>query len=96
MQNKADRPTSGSDDQDYEPVHRGRLFKLRLERSLAAREDALASIRQVPPLGHWQARIGGRVRGRTVTFLSYNEARTAVHDYYNRKLYDHVARKEAE
>ena len=77
-------------ERDYEPVHRGRLFKLRLERSLAAREDALASIRQVPPLGLWQARIGGRMRGVTRTFRSADDARAAVHAHYNRKLMEHV------
>jgi len=72
-------------------VRRGRLFKLVLKRSFAARTEALASIRQVPPLGHWQARLGGKVRGRTVTFLSRAAAEQAVNQHYNERLAGRVA-----
>ena len=60
----------------------GRLFQLRLERSAAARTDALTSIRQLP-CGRWTARIGGRLRGRTETFLSRRAAEMAVKAHYD-------------
>ena len=63
----------------------GRLFRLRLERSKAAREDALASVRPVPG-GWWQARIGGRMRGRTRRFVSRAAAVAAVQAHYNAAL----------
>jgi len=74
---------------DQMAVRRGRLFKLRLKRSHAARHDALASIRQRPD-GAWQARIGGRMRGRTLVFGNASEARRAVHEHYNRRLLEFV------
>ncbi len=63
-------------------VHRGRLFKLRLKRNMAAREAAKATIRKVPG-GKWQARIGGRVRGKTEEFGTQVLAERAVDDHYN-------------
>ena len=48
----------------------GRLFRLKLDHSRRSREEALATIRQVPPLGLWQVRVGGRMKGRTVVTLT--------------------------
>lgn len=60
----------------------GRLIHLKFRRSAAARAQSLASIRQRPD-GQWQARIGGRMRGRTEVFRSRQAAETAVHEHYN-------------
>lgn len=65
-----------------EPVNIGRLFKLKAARNLAARVDALASIRELPR-GGWQVRIGGRLKGRTEQFRTRPEAVAAVHSHYN-------------
>lgn len=84
----ADNANGGVRDTDEIPAlesasaRRGRLFKLRLQRSRAAREDALASVRQLPN-GRWQARIGGRMRGKTVQFASRDLAQHAVHTHYD-------------
>jgi len=72
-----------------EPVNRGRLFKLKLKRNRAAREDALATVRRRPD-GAWQARVGGRVRGRWLVFRSEAEARQAVREHYDRAMFEHV------
>lgn len=64
------------------PVATGRLIALKFKRNLAAREDALASVRKLPS-GRWQARIGGRIRGRTDTFMARSIAEAAVNDHYN-------------
>jgi hypothetical protein len=62
-------------------ARRGRMFRLRLIRNQAARSEALASIRQTPK--GWQARLGGRMRGRTETFGTKAAAERAVNDHYN-------------
>ena len=63
----------------------GRLFVLLLERSRAAREDALASIRRLPT-GWYAARIGGKMRGRIREFPARVGAVTAVNEHYNAAL----------
>ena len=62
----------------------GRLFRLRLRRSQAARDDALAGVRRRPD-GRWQVRIGGRMRGRTLVFASRQAANEAVGFHYNQE-----------
>lgn len=71
--------------EEHELVDLGRLFRLRMRRSLAAREEALSSVRPRPD-GRWQARIGGRIRGETRAFVSRAEAERAVHDHYNEAM----------
>jgi hypothetical protein len=63
----------------------GRLVQLKFLRSASARRDALDSIRPLPS-GYWQARIGGRMRGRTVEFLTREAAERAVNKHYNEAL----------
>lgn len=67
----------------------GRLFKLRLKRSAAARRAAQASVTEVFA-GCWQARIGGDKRGRVVTFPSEKAARSAVDGHYDRRMREFV------
>lgn len=66
-------------------ARKGRLVQLNFKRSLAARRDALASIRPLPN-GRWSARIGGRMRGSTRVFWAKDEAERAVHAYYSVRL----------
>lgn len=63
----------------------GRLFHLRLKRNADARRAALDSIRCRPD-GRWQARIGGRMRGKTEVFATQRAAEAAVNEHYNSKL----------
>jgi hypothetical protein len=65
----------------HELVRTGTLLKLRLRRNAAARAEALASIRPTPK--GWQARIGGRMRGRTETFPTRAAAERGVDAHYN-------------
>lgn len=74
-----------------EAVNRGRLVQLKFRRSHAARQDALASVRQRPD-GKWQARIGGRMRGRTEVFRSRQTAEAAVNEHYNDRLMEFIRR----
>ena len=60
----------------------GRLVKLKFRRNMQARQAALASIRPLPN-GRLQARIGGRMRGRTESFPSRVAAERAVNNHYN-------------
>ena len=75
-----------------EAVDRGRLFRLQLLRSKAARDDALATIRELPS-GWWQVRIGGRMRGRTVRVNKRQYAVDMVNEHYNAKLFETITRK---
>ena len=70
---------------------RGRLFRLQLERSRAAREDALATVRESPG-GWWVARVGGRVRGRMIARSSRARIVAAVNEHYNAALFQVIAR----
>lgn len=70
---------------EFEPVREGRLLKLRLERSMASRADALASIRPLPS-GFWSVRIGGRMRGKTKQLVSRRACEAAVKQHYDAAL----------
>jgi hypothetical protein len=63
----------------------GRLFEMRLQHSAAARQRAVDSIRDTR-LGV-QARIGGRMRGKTITFISRKHALAAITEHYNAELF---------
>ena len=72
----------------------GRLFQLKLKRNYAARVKALESIRLVSPGragSRWEARIGGKMRGRTVRFASKASATYAVGYHYNEQMMQFVA-----
>lgn len=72
--------------EDHEAVDAGRLFQIKLRHSAAARARAKATIRLLPN-GKWCARIGGRVRGVTVSnFFTQADAERAVDDYYNEAM----------
>jgi hypothetical protein len=70
---------------EQEAVRRGRLFQLKLKRSLAARAEALGTIRPVPA-GGVQVRIGGRMRGKTHVFSTRAKAEAAVDAHYNEAM----------
>lgn len=72
---------------DTEALDRGRLFTLRMRRNAAARRDALETVRQRPD-GQWQARIGGRMRGKVVLCPTQARAEAAVNDHYNEALFN--------
>ena len=63
-------------------VDKPRLIKLKFKRNCYARTEALAAIRRRPD-GKWQARIGGKIRGRTDVFSTRGRAEQAVNDHYN-------------
>lgn len=71
---------------------RGQLFALQLERSHAARQDALASIRRVGP-DAWKVRIGGRMRGAWFTFMTRDAAVACVKKHYDAALMTTISRK---
>lgn len=68
----------------HKPLDRGRLLKLKVQRTAECRSDALRSIRQIPK--GWQAQIGGRILGRTEVFKTKADAITAVHEHYNEAM----------
>jgi hypothetical protein len=68
-----------------EPVNKWRLWRLKLKRNHEARQDALATVRQVPS-GHWVALVGGRTRGAMLTFGTRQAAVDAVNDHYNERF----------
>jgi len=72
-------------------LDRGRLFKLKVDRNREARQAALATIREIPG-GRWQARVGGRLRGRTVTGTRA-QVEALVNEHYNNALHAFVTRK---
>lgn len=66
-------------------VDEGRLFRLRLERSSASRQDALATIRRTVGC-LWTVRIGGAVRGTWRRFQSKAACEAAVKAHYDAAL----------
>jgi len=63
-------------------VDKWRLWRLKVKRNHAARQDALASVREAPG-GYWLARVGGRMRGTTIVAGSRSAAEAMVHAHYN-------------
>lgn len=66
--------------------HEGRLFKLRLERSHAARQAALATIQQ-NAVGWWEVQVGGAVRGRLVARPTRRACEAVVKQHYDAALF---------
>lgn len=73
-------------------VDRGRLFKLKIQHNHEARMAALQSVRELPS-GRWQAQIGGRVRGKKVSFDNRTPAVDAVNEHYNEQMLAFVERR---
>jgi hypothetical protein len=76
------------------PTELGRLFQLKLKRNYAARVAALESIRLVSPGragSRWEARIGGKMRGRTERFASKDAATYAVNYHYNEQMMQFIS-----
>lgn len=74
-----------------EIVNEGRLFTLKLRRNAEARAAALATLWRRPD-GLWQARVGGKIRGCTVTG-SRRSVEIAIDDHYNAVMLTFVTRK---
>lgn len=65
-----------------EQLRRGRLFQLKLRHNKAARDAARETLRERPD-GQWQARIGGRLRGRTVVSPLRRVVEAEIEEHYN-------------
>lgn len=70
---------------EQEQLDRGRLFRLKMHHNCHARQQALATIRQRPD-GQWQARIGGRLRGRTVVHRLRRVVEADVNAHYTERM----------
>lgn len=70
-------------------VNVGRLFKLRLRRSYAAREAAKATIRK-HDLGWFEATVGGPVKGRTILGLTARDVADQIDTHYNAAMSQYV------
>jgi len=79
-------------DPDLAAVDLGRLARLKFKKNTQAREDALGSIRYITGLACWRVRIGGRVRGQILEFLTREQAEKAVHDHYNEQMMQFIRR----
>lgn len=69
-------------------LDRARRFRLRLEKSAAARKAALASI--CPDGSWWLVRIGGAQRGRLLRVPTRKQAEAAVKEHYDKALLDFI------
>lgn len=68
----------------YAPVNLGVLFRLALDKHTRGKAAAVESIRQTPR-GGWSVRLGGRVKGFTVTGKTLTELHAVITTYYDLK-----------
>ena len=82
---------------DHELVNLGKLWKAKLARNLAARQEALATMREMHP-GVWAGKLGGRRRGYSITGNRL-QVEKAIHAHYSDKAFaftlELVARRKA-